>query len=94
LILTFETLLQRGAFVPLMKTVLTRLAQEYQRPVDIEFAVSFNPGSDKPELVFHLCNVVRKNQWSADGSETRSIPTDLAPRIQFCSAHGWCLRGV
>ena len=43
LILTFDGLLQRGEFVPLMKTVLTRLAEQYEQPVDIEFAVSLTP---------------------------------------------------
>jgi hypothetical protein len=87
LILTFESLLQRGTFVPLMKTVLTRLAQEYQRPVDIEFAVSFIPGSDKSELAFHLLQCRPQSQWSADGSEAQSIPTDLAAqdKILLCT---------
>src|SRR5690349_644462 len=48
LVLTFDGLLQRGEFVPLMKTVLTRLAQQYEQPVDIEFAVSLTPGGDRP----------------------------------------------
>src|SRR5215210_3241087 len=47
LILTFDSILQRGEFVPLMKTVLTRLAQQYEQPVDIEFAISLTPGSDQ-----------------------------------------------
>ena len=50
MILTFDGILQRGAFVPLMKTVLARLEQQYEQPVDIEFAVSFNPGEGRPDL--------------------------------------------
>ncbi len=86
LILTFEGLLQRSSFVPLMKTVLTRLAQEYQRQVDIEFAVSFLPGNDKPELVFHLLQCRPQNQWSG-GSEAQSIPTEVEPKdkLLLCS---------
>jgi hypothetical protein len=78
LILTFDRLLQRGEFVPLMKTVLTRLAAQYEQPVDIEFAVSLTPGGDEPGLVFHLLQCRPQNQWSADSREIQAIPTDLA----------------
>src|SRR5512146_3170359 len=87
LILTFDGFLQRGAFVPLMKTVLTRLAEQFERPVDIEFAVSLVPGSDKPTLVFHLLQCRPQNQWSTDSREVRSMPTDLAAedKILLCT---------
>jgi hypothetical protein len=93
LILTFDGVLQRGEFVPLMKTVLTRLAGQYEQPVDIEFAVSLTPGSDQPNLTFHLLQCRPQNQWNAESREIQSIPTDLAARIRFCFAHGWCLKG-
>ena len=87
LILTFDVLLQRGEFVPLMKTVLTRLAGQYEQPVDIEFAVSLTPGSDKPNLNFHLLQCRPQNQWSAESREVQSIPTDLADqdKILLCT---------
>jgi hypothetical protein len=87
LILTFDGLLQRGEFVSLMKTVLTRLAQQYEQPVDIEFAVSLIPGSDKPVLAFHLLQCRPQNQWSADSREIQPIPTDLAAedKILLCT---------
>jgi hypothetical protein len=87
LILTFDGLLQRGAFVPLLKTVLTRLAQQYEQPVDIEFAVSLTPGSAKPTLAFHLLQCRPQNQWSADSRQIQSIPTDLAAedKILLCT---------
>ncbi len=87
LILTFDGFLQRGEFVPLLKTVLTHLAQQYEQPVDIEFAVSLTPGSDKPTLVFHLLQCRPQNQWSADSREIRSTPTDLAAedKILLCT---------
>ena len=78
LILTFDGLLQRGGFVPLVKSVLTRLQQQYEQPVDIEFAVSLTPGSDKPMLTFHLLQCRPQNQFSADSREIQSIPTDLS----------------
>jgi hypothetical protein len=87
LILTFDSLLQRGEFVPLMKTVLTRLAQQYERHVDVEFAVSLTPGSDKPTLVFHLLQCRPQNQWGGDNHETQSLPADLAAedKIFLCT---------
>jgi hypothetical protein len=77
LILTFDSLLQRGEFVPLMKTVLSRLAEQYEQPVDIEFAVSLTPGSNKPNLAFHLLQCRPQNQWSAESHDVQSIPMDL-----------------
>jgi hypothetical protein len=97
LILTFDSLLQRGEFVPLMKTVLTRLAGQYEQPVDIEFAVSITAGSDqrsgvpgainKPKLVFHLLQCRPQNQWNTDPREIQPIPTDLAAqdKILLCT---------
>jgi len=76
-VLTFSGLLQRSDFVSLMKTVLTRLAQQYEQPVDIEFAVSLTSGSDKPLLTFHLLQCRPQNQASADSRDIQSIPTDL-----------------
>jgi hypothetical protein len=87
LILTFDGLLQRGEFVPLMKTILTRLAGQYEQPVDIEFAVSLTPGNDKPNLAFYLLQCRPQNQWSADSREIQSMPTDVAAqdKILLCT---------
>ncbi len=83
LILTFDHLLQRGEFVPLIKTVLTRLAQEYEQPIDIEFAVSLSAGGDKPILTFHLLQCRPQNQWSAESHGAQTMPTDLAAEDKF-----------
>ena len=87
LILTFDGLLQRGSFVPLMKTVLTRIEQEYEQPVDIEFAVSLTPENGKPKIAFHLLQCRPQNQWSDDSREVQSMPTDLPSqdRILLCT---------
>ncbi len=81
LVLTFDGLLQRSGFVPLLKTVLTRLAEQYKMPVDMEFAISLTPaGNAKPELVFHLLQCRPQNKGSSDGSAVRPVPTDLPER--------------
>jgi hypothetical protein len=87
LILTFDGMLQRGEFVPLMKTVLSRLSQQYEQPVDVEFAVSLSPGETKPNLVFHLLQCRPQNQWNAESREIQSLPTDLPAedKILFCT---------
>ena len=87
LVLTFDGLLKGGSFVPLLKTVLTRLAGQYEQPVDIEFAVSITPGSDKPVLNFHLLQCRPQNQWSTDTREIQSMPADLAAedKILVCT---------
>ena len=54
LVLTFDTLLQNSELVSLMKGVLSTLAQHYQVPVDVEFAINLTPGSPQPQLTFHL----------------------------------------
>lgn len=77
LVLTFDSLLQRSEFVPLMKSVLSHLAEQYQQPVDIEFAVSLDPGEGgKPDVNFHLLQCRPQNSWSSDGS-IQAIPEDL-----------------
>ena len=78
LILTFDGLLQRGTFVPLLKTVLNRLEQEYEQPVDIEFAVSVTSDAGKPRFTFHLLQCRPQNQFSEESGEVQSLPTDLA----------------
>lgn len=87
LILTFDGFLQRGAFVSLLKTVLSRLAEQYERSVDIEFAVSFVQGEKQPAFAFHLLQCRPQNQWSADSHEVRSIPTDLVEedKVLLCT---------
>ncbi|HET6822661.1 MAG TPA: PEP/pyruvate-binding domain-containing protein [Anaerolineales bacterium] len=87
LVLTFDALLQRSEFVPLMKTVLSRLAQEYEQPVDIEFAVSLTPVSGKPNIDFHLLQCRPQNQLNMDNQEPQSIPTDVAAqdKILLCT---------
>jgi hypothetical protein len=77
LILTFDSLLQRSEFVPLMKSVLSHLAEQYQQPVDIEFAVSLAPGEGgKPDVNFHLLQCRPQTLWSSDGS-ILTIPEDV-----------------
>jgi hypothetical protein len=87
LVLTFEGLLKSGPFVPLIKSVLSRLAGQYEQPVDIEFAVSMTPEGGIPKLTFHLLQCRPQNQWSAESREIQSMPTDLPvqDKILLCT---------
>lgn len=87
LILTFDGLLQRGGFVPLMKTILSRLERQYEQPVDIEFAFSLTPDGNKPALKFHLLQCRPQNQFNSESREVQSMPTDLAAedKILLCT---------
>lgn len=77
LILTFDGLLQRGPFVPLIKTILARLQKQYEQPVDMEFAVSLTPDGAQPGIDFHLLQCRPQNQWNNESREIQSIPADL-----------------
>ena len=78
LVLTFDGLLQRSGFIPLLKTVLSRLAEQYQMPVDVEFTVSLKSGeNNKPELLFHLLQCRPQNKGNSNGGIVRPVPTDL-----------------
>jgi len=87
LILTFDGVLQRSEFVPLMKTVLSRLAQGYEQPVDIEFALSLTPRRDKLKIDFHLLQCRPQNQLSAESREPQSLPADVPEqdKILLCT---------
>jgi hypothetical protein len=77
LIVTFDSLLQRSEFVPLIKNILSRLAEQYQLPVDIEFTVSLTPGEGgKPNVDFHLLQCRPQTRWKSDGS-VQIMPEDL-----------------
>jgi hypothetical protein len=77
LVLTFDSLLQRSEFVPLMKKVLSRLTEQYKLPVDIEFTASLSLGENgRPNVEFHLLQCRPQNRWKSD-SPTQAIPKDL-----------------
>jgi hypothetical protein len=87
LILTFDGLLQRSEFVPLLKKVLSRLQEQYRLPVDIEFTISITPGTGKPGVVLHLLQCRPQNTWSPEGSALQALPKDLPEpdRIFLCT---------
>jgi hypothetical protein len=84
LVLTFDTLLERSDFVPLMRQLLAVLARYYEQPVDVEFAATLRNGSGRPGLDLHLLQC--RPQSNLDSSSVRPLPLDLpiADKL-FCS---------
>jgi hypothetical protein len=85
LVVTFDTLLHRSDYVPLMKEMLKKLSGQYQLPVDVEFAVSVNassatagaPGSSKPEVTIHLLQCRPQNRGISRETAIRPVPDDV-----------------
>ncbi|MBN1178110.1 MAG: PEP/pyruvate-binding domain-containing protein, partial [Anaerolineae bacterium] len=78
LVYTFDTLLQRGRFAPMVKGILATLNEEYQFPVDVEFAVTLTPDQ---QLAFHLLQC--RPQSSMAGQPVRPVPTDVPEEKQI-----------
>ncbi len=75
-----DGLLQRSDFVRLVKEVLKRVAEQYQLPVDLEFAVSLAPTpTGRPALNFHLLQCRPQNLGHKTGGVEKiklaNIPT-------------------
>jgi hypothetical protein len=54
LVLTFDNLLTKTQFVPLLKTVLKKLEDRFGRHVDIEFTADIVPGHPQPDFVIRM----------------------------------------
>jgi hypothetical protein len=73
LILTFENLLTRTRFVPLMKAILQTLAARFGHQVDIEFTADILPGYPQPEFRIHLLQC--RPQTGREMGERIEVPT-------------------
>jgi hypothetical protein len=82
LVVTFDSLLKGTDFVPVIKEVLTCLAEQYRQPVDVEFAISLAPGSPKPALTFHLLQCRPQNRGISRGTAVRPVPIDIPEEDQ------------
>jgi hypothetical protein len=77
LVLTFDYLLQRTDFVPLMKRALTTLARHYEQPVDLEFAATLHPegAGGRPRVELHVLQCRPKS--SLRGGQVAPLPLHL-----------------
>ena len=76
-VLTFDELLRNQDFVTLMRGVLRKLEEHYQRPVDIEFTVAIS--NERPrQFKLHLLQC-RPQSWR-EGGQGIYVPVDEVPR--------------
>jgi hypothetical protein len=54
LVLTFDSLLTKTGFVPLLRAILQTLSERFGRHVDVEFTADIVPGYPQPEFRVHL----------------------------------------
>jgi hypothetical protein len=88
LVLTFNGLLQRSNFIPMLKKFLSRLSQAYLQPVDVEFTLSIKTAEDgRPEVFFHLLQCRPQSKMTSNGAVSRPIPKDLPEkdRLFICT---------
>ena len=75
LVVTFDQWLRRTPFVDRMKRILKRLAEVYQRPVDVEFAAGIpNPKDASPEVDITILQCRPQSHYQ---EEPVNIPADL-----------------
>jgi hypothetical protein len=73
LVLTFDGLLTKTSFVPLMKAILSAISERFDRHVDVEFTADIVPGYPQPEFRVHLLQC--RPQASRELGEAFEIPT-------------------
>ena len=82
LVLTFDSLLQKSEFAPLLRSALMRLAKEYGGPVDVEFAFSVADGP-RPALTFHLLQCRPQYRTLPGGQVARPAPVEVPEADRF-----------
>ncbi len=76
LILSFDGLLTKTGFVPLMKTILQAIAGQFGRHVDVEFTADIVPGYPQPEFAIHLLQC--RPQARREKGEAFQMPATVA----------------
>ncbi len=76
MVLTFDHLLSKTDFVPLMCAMLKKLERQLQYIPDVEFTVEIIPGSPRPQLVIHLlqCRPLSSHDWARVPAVPKDIP--------------------
>jgi hypothetical protein len=76
LVLTFENLLTRTQFVPLMKAILRTISARFGRNVDVEFTADIVPGYPQPDFMIHLLQC--RPQASRESAEEVQVPATVS----------------
>jgi hypothetical protein len=76
LVLTFDGLLTKTGFVPLMKAILQTISDRFGRHVDVEFTADIVPGYPEPEFRIHLLQC--RPQASRQAGAAFQVPPTVA----------------
>ena len=76
LVVTFENLLTKTEFVPLMKGILKSLSARFERHVDVEFTAEIVPGYPQPEFKIHLLQC--RPQAGQRAGKAVDVPTTVS----------------
>jgi hypothetical protein len=76
LVLTFENLLNKTQFVPLMKTILRTLSDRFGRHVDVEFTADIVPDYPQPGFLVHVLQC--RPQASQEFPYAVELPTTIS----------------
>ena len=84
-VLTFDYLLSKTDFVPLMNALLKKLERQLRYVPEIEFTAAILPGSPRPRLVLHLlqCRPLSSNEWA----HVPAVPKDVPSQDRIFSAN-------
>ena len=92
LVLTFDNLVAKTNFVPLLKFILVVLEKHYQRPVDIEFAVEQIGGRQGPQIRLSLlqCRPLSLRQ----DSQPVEVPEHVPQKDKLFTANRLIPQGI
>ena len=76
LVLTFDSLLTKTQFVPLMKAILGALSSRFGRNVDVEFTADIVPGYPQPDFRVHLLQC--RPQASQESRQSVEVPAAVS----------------
>jgi hypothetical protein len=84
LVLTFDGLLTKTRFVPLMRAILQTVSERFGRHVDVEFTADIVPEHPQPDFVVHLLQC--RPQASRESAEAFQVPATVAEADLLFSA--------
>ena len=85
LVFTFDQLLQKTDFPELMRKMLTCLQEQYQRPVDVEYAVDIE--RTWPDVQFRIALLQCRPLSQYEAEVARKIPEDIPEADKLFTAH-------
>ena len=91
LVLTFEGLLTKTGFVPLMKAILKTISGQFGRHVDIEFTADIVTGYPNPEFHIHLLQC--RPQAQRESAAAFQVPPTVAEADTLFTADRLVPRG-